>query len=173
MRNAIERRLRPAARWLPPMLAALAIAGCATAPAPSTAAASGMISTVPDSIAEPIVWTIDQVPSPPNGGIAQQDPVTLRHMATRIMRIAPGARIPEHFHSGYDETFFLHAGQLNLVLDGRSQEAKAGNVLIIPAGTTITGNNPGPAESVVIVVWATTGRGGPLTTMGRAPQLRP
>ncbi len=171
MRNAIERRLRPAARWLPPMLTAFGVAACTAAPAPSTtmSASAGAV----DTIAEPIVWTVEQVPTPPNGGIAQQDPVTMRHMATRIMRIAPGARLPEHYHGGYDETFVVQAGQLNLMLDGRAQSARAGSVLIIPAGTTITGDNPGPAESVVVVVWANTGRGGPLTTPGRSPRLTP
>ncbi len=169
MRNAIERRLRPAARWLPPMLTAFGVAACTAAPAPSTSVAAGAV----DTIAEPIVWSVEQVPTPPAGGIAQQDPVTLRHMATRIMRIAPGARVPEHYHGGYDETLFVHAGQLNLLLNGNAQQVRAGNVLIIPAGTTITGSNPGPGESVVVVTWANTGRGGPLTTPGRAPQLRP
>ena len=169
MRNTTQRRRRPAAWCVPAALAALVTAACTTTPAPSTVAGGGAIDSLPDAI----VWTINQVPSPPAGGIAQQDPVTMRHTATRVMRIGPGARLPEHYHGGYDETFFVHAGQLNLVLDGRPQPVQAGNVLIIPAGTTITGNNPGPAEAVVIVVWANTGRGGPLTTPGRAPQLRP
>ena len=169
MRNAIQRRPRPAAWWFPVVLAALVAGGCTAAPAPGSTAAVPVVDSIPDAI----VWTIDQVPSPPARGIAQQDPVTMRHMATRIMRIAPGARLPEHYHGGYDETFVVHAGQLNLVLDGQSQQVRTGNVLIIPAGTTITGTNPGPAEAVVVVVWANTGRGGPLTTPGRAPQLRP
>ena len=169
MRNTIRPRPRPAVWWFPAGLAVLVTAGCAAAPAPGTGTALPMIDSIPDAI----VWTVEQVPSPPARGITQQDPVTLRHMATRIMRIAPGARLPEHYHGGYDETFFVHAGQLNLLLNGNAQQVRAGNVLIIPAGTTISGDNPGPAESVVIVVWANTGRGGPLTTPGRAPQLRP
>src|SRR3954462_3154229 len=39
------------------------------------------------------------------------------HMVTRVMRLAPGAAIKEHYHPFFDETFFVHAGTLKMMLD--------------------------------------------------------
>ena len=41
------------------------------------------------------------------------------HMVTRVMRLAPGATIKEHYHPVYDETFFVHAGTLKLIFDSQ------------------------------------------------------
>ena len=132
------------------------LGGCssATPPAPPS-----------PSLSSPLVFHTSDVPAPNGEAIAQRDPVQSRHMATRVMRIAAGARIPLHHHAGYDETFTVLEGALALELDGTTYRVRRGDVVIIPAGTTITGMN-GPAESTIVVVWANTGAGEALTTAG-------
>lgn len=115
-----------------------------------------------------MVFHASDVPPPTAGAISQRDPVQSRHVATRVMRLAPAARLPLHHHAGYDETFTVLEGALALELDGRRHDVQRGDVVIIPAGTTITGTN-GAAESTVVVVWANTGTGTQLTTPGANP----
>jgi quercetin dioxygenase-like cupin family protein len=85
---------------------------------------------------------------------------------TRIMRLAPGAVIPEHHHPAHDEAFFVHRGTVTAVLDGQEHIVRAGDLVYIPAGTVIVGRNSGEEEAVVIVVFSGTGAGGPLTVSG-------
>jgi quercetin dioxygenase-like cupin family protein len=85
---------------------------------------------------------------------------------TRIMRLAPGAVIPEHHHPAHDEAFFVHRGAVTAVLDGQEHNLRAGDVVYIPARTVIVGRNSGTEEAVVIVVFSGTGAGGPLTVAG-------
>jgi quercetin dioxygenase-like cupin family protein len=86
---------------------------------------------------------------------------------SRIMRLAPGAQIPEHHHPAHDESFFVHQGTVTAVLNGREHTVRAGGLVHIPAGTVIVGRNPGPEEAVVVVVFSSNGTGGPLTVPGR------
>lgn len=86
---------------------------------------------------------------------------------SRIMRLAPGAQIPEHHHPAHDETFFVHQGTVTAVLNGQEHTVRAGGLVHIPAGTVIVGRNPGSEEAVVVVVFSSNGTGGPLTVAGR------
>lgn len=88
-------------------------------------------------------------------------PFVRHHMTTRIMRLAANAPIRLHHHPGHDESFTVEEGAARLELDGRSYDVRRGDVVLIPAGTTIGGTN-GPAGSTVVVVWANTG---PRTTL--------
>jgi quercetin dioxygenase-like cupin family protein len=89
------------------------------------------------------------------------------HMVTRVMRLAPGAAIKEHYHPFFDETFFVHAGTLKMVLDDKEYELHAGDTVIMPAGTIIKGANTGSEEAFVVIVWANIGKKGPLFVHGR------
>ena len=64
-------------------------------------------------------------------------------MVSRVMRLSPGAAIKEHYHPNFDETFFVHAGTLKLLLDDKEHELRAGDTVIMPAGTIISGTNTG------------------------------
>src|SRR5262249_40191990 len=71
------------------------------------------------------------------------------HMVTRLMRLAPGASIKEHYHPNFDETFFVHAGSLAMKLDDKVHELRCGDTVIMPAGTIISGTNTGKEEVVL------------------------
>ena len=94
------------------------------------------------------------------------------HMVTRVMRLAPGATIKEHYHPFFDETFFVHAGTLKIMLDDKEHKLRAGDTVIMPAGTIIAGTNAGSEEAVVVIVWANIGKKGPLFVHGRPDQQK-
>jgi quercetin dioxygenase-like cupin family protein len=116
----------------------------------------------------PFVVNVATVSAPEDSRIVHHDAVVLPHSATRIMRLGAGATIAQHHHAGYDETFIVQRGSISLRLDGRPQNVHEGDVVLIPAGTTIEGINGG-SESLVIVVWSNTGSGSALTTPGPGP----
>ena len=70
-------------------------------------------------------------------------------MVSRVMRLSPGAAIKEHYHPNFDETFFVHAGTLKLRLDDKEHEVRAGDMVIMPAGTIISGTSTGSDEAVL------------------------
>lgn len=90
------------------------------------------------------------------------------HMTSRILRLGPGAAIAEHHHPSHAETFVVQSGAVRLSLDGQLHELRAGDVVYIPAATTISGQNHGAGEAFVVVTWASDGRPGPLTVPGGA-----
>ena len=94
------------------------------------------------------------------------------HMVTRVLRLALGATIKEHHHPFFDETFFVHAGSLKMVLDDKEHELRSGDTVIMPAGTIIAGTNTGSEEAVVVIVWANIGKKGPLFVHGRPDQQK-
>ncbi len=89
------------------------------------------------------------------------------HMVTRVMRVAPGASIKEHHHPSFDETFFVHAGTIKMMLDDKEHGLRPGDTVIMPAGTIISGTNTGDQEAVLVIVWANIGKKGPLMVHGR------
>lgn len=136
----------------------------------------------------PLAVTRGQEPSPPTGsetskgvrvfnvksvkepGKAAAELVDIHeseHMVSRVMRLSPGAAIKEHHHPSFDETFFVHAGSLTMRLDDKEHELRAGDTVIMPAGTVISGTNTGNDEAVLVIVWANIGKQGPLFVHGR------
>ena len=85
---------------------------------------------------------------------------------TQVLRLAPTARIAEHHHPFFDETFLVQQGRLTLVLNGKSYDLRAGDFVVIPAGTVITGRNAGEEEARVVVAFSSTGSAGPLSVAG-------
>lgn len=143
---------------LAPVLAACAPPAPVAAPAPTPAATSP---------AAPRVLSVDAAKAPAAAEVA----TTVLHESptavSRIMRLAPGAMIPEHHHPSHDEAFFVHRGTVSATLDGREHTVPAGALVHIPAGTVIVGRNAGSDEAVIVVVFSANGRGGPLTVPGR------
>lgn len=93
-------------------------------------------------------------------------------MVARVMRLAPGASIEGHHRPFFDETSFVHAGTLKMTLDDKTHELRAGDTVIMPAGTIIEGTNAGDQEAVVVIVSANIGKKGPLMVHGR-PDRKP
>jgi quercetin dioxygenase-like cupin family protein len=69
-------------------------------------------------------------------------------MVSRMMRLSPGAAFKEHYHPNFDETFFVNAGTLKLLLEDKEHELRAGDKVIMPAGTIISGANTGSDKAV-------------------------
>lgn len=144
----------------------LVLAACTpSVPAPEPAPAPQASAAQPS--ATPRVLMASAVQAPAAGTVAtsvlHESPTTV----SRIMRLAPGAQIPEHHHPAHDETFFVHQGTVTAVLNGQEHTVRAGGLVHIPAGTVIVGRNPGSEAAVVVVVFSSDGTGGPLTVAGR------
>lgn len=118
------------------------------------------------------VFNAGSVKEPQKGAAELVDLHESEHMVTRVMRLAPGANIKEHYHPNFDETFFVHAGALKLKLDDEGHELRAGDTVIMPAGTIISGSNTGSEEAIVVIVWANIGKKGPLFVHGRPDPSR-
>jgi quercetin dioxygenase-like cupin family protein len=113
------------------------------------------------------VFNVKSVKGPGKSSAELVDIHESEHMVSRVMRLSPGAAIKEHYHPNFDETFFVHAGTLKLRLDDKGYELRAGDAVIMPAGTVISGTNTGSGEAVLVIVWANIGKKGPLFVHGR------
>jgi len=113
------------------------------------------------------VFNVKSVKEPGKAAVELVDIHESEHMVSRVMRLSPGAAIKEHYHPNFDETFFVHAGTLRLLLDDEEHELRAGDTVIMPAGTIISGTNTGTDEAVLVIVWANVGKKGPLFVHGR------
>ena len=98
--------------------------------------------------------------------VASADIIVTGQTTSRIMRVPAGGAIAEHHHPHFEEVFFVHAGAVTLALDDREYALATGDAAFIPAGTVISGRNPGPGEAVLIVSWSRMSEG-PLTVPGR------
>jgi quercetin dioxygenase-like cupin family protein len=85
---------------------------------------------------------------------------------TQVLRIASRASIAQHHHPSHDETFLVQQGRLTLTLDGKNYDVGAGEFVVMPAGTVISGTNTGDQEARVVVAFSSTGAPGPLTVPG-------
>lgn len=139
----------------------------------STAVGSiGACATVPQPSAAPLIRPEIRVMSSSLGETPAADAVTRTTVhesprtVTQVLRIAPGARIAEHHHPSYDETFLVQQGRLTLVLDGKSYELGAGDFVVMPAGTVIAGTNAGEQEARAVVAFSNNGSSGPLSVPG-------
>ena len=113
------------------------------------------------------VFNVESVKEPGKGAAELADIHESEFMVSRVMRLSPGAAIKEHYYPNFDETFFVHAGTLTLMLDDKEHEVRAGDTVIMPAGTIISGTNTGDVEAVLVIVWANIGKKGPLFVHGR------
>ena len=133
------------------------LAACASTPnlpAPASAPAGIRVSNT-SAGAEPGVGSLTRT-------TVYESPRTV----TQVLRLAPAAHIAEHHHPVFDETFLVQQGQVTLVLNGKSYDLRAGDFVVIPAGTVITGRNAGEEEARVVVAFSSTGSAGPLSVAG-------
>jgi quercetin dioxygenase-like cupin family protein len=103
---------------------------------------------------------------PAAGAVTRTTVYETARAVTQVLRLAPGARIAEHHHPSYDETFMVHQGRLTLVLNGKTLELSAGEFVVMPAGTVIAGINAGTQEVHAVVAFSNNGSPGPLTVPG-------
>lgn len=121
----------------------------------------------------PSVTEVLSIPKPDRNKSSATDVHESETMVARVMRLAPGASIKEHFHPYFDETFFVHSGALNVMLDDKEYPVKAGDLVFMPAGTIISGTNAGDDEAIVVITWANIGKKGPLFVYGRPGKEEP
>ncbi len=103
---------------------------------------------------------------PGPGGVTRTTVYESPRTVTQVLRLAPTARIAEHHHPVFDETFLVQQGQVTLVLNGKSYDLRAGDFVVMPAGTVITGRNAEQQEARVVVAFSNTGSAGPLSVAG-------
>ena len=141
-----------------PMLAALLFtAACTTAiTVPPTTPAPSEIRVLNASGGAP----------PGAGAVTRTTVYESPRTVTQVLRLAPNARIAEHHHPFYDETFAVQQGRISLVLNGKAYDLGAGDFVVMPAGTTISGMNGGDQEGRVVVAFSSTGAAGPLSVPG-------
>jgi quercetin dioxygenase-like cupin family protein len=131
-------------------------AACATAQQPPAAIAQPEIRVMSSSLGT----------APAAGAVTRTTVYESPRTVTQVLRISPGGRIAEHHHPSYDETFLVQQGHLTLLLNGKSYDLSAGDFVVMPAGTVISGSNPGEQEARVVVAFSNTGTAGPLTVAG-------
>lgn len=132
-----------------------AAAGCASHPAPPPV-------TQPDVR----IFTVGSAPVPAANQLTRTSVYESSNVVSQVLRLAPGAEIATHHHPVHDETFVIHAGSIDVTLNGEARHLGAGTVVHIPANTVIAGRNSGTVETVLVVVFATTGKPGQLTVAG-------
>jgi quercetin dioxygenase-like cupin family protein len=86
---------------------------------------------------------------PKNGGS--------EHMTVVAEDMAPGDRIPTHRHPNADELIIIHTGTARVTLGDNVQEAQAGAIVFIPAGTWIGVENIGKGHLISTGVFSAPG----------------
>jgi mannose-6-phosphate isomerase-like protein (cupin superfamily) len=66
-------------------------------------------------------------------------------------RSMPGGVITEHVHPHQEERFIVLAGEARFTLDGQECMARAGEIMVVPAGVRHSEGNPGPGEIMAVV----------------------
>ena len=131
---------------------------------PGTVAASDTSGPLPTGVA---VGSIASGPVPGTGQVMRTLVQQTEKTVTEIVRLGPVAGIPEHHHPHYNETAFVHAGELEVVIGTHRQYLRAGQVAYIPAGTTMRALNTSRVnEAQVVVVYSNVGTTGPLMVSG-------
>jgi len=132
-------------------------AACATAQqSPANAIAQSEIRVMSASLGT----------TPTAGAVTRTTVYESPRTVTQVLRLAPGGRIAEHHHPSYDETFLVEQGHLTLSLNGKSYDLGAGDFVVMPAGTVVSGSNVGDQEARVVVAFSNTGSSGPLSVAG-------
>jgi quercetin dioxygenase-like cupin family protein len=143
---------------LPKLLFCLSsLVACATAVPPATTVAT---------TAAIRVGSTGSAPAPAPGAVTRTTVYESPRTVTQVLRLAPNSAIAEHHHPFYDETFTVVQGRVALTLNGTPYTISAGDFIVMPAGTVITGSNADAGESRVVVAFSSTGTPGPLSVSG-------
>lgn len=144
-------------KTLPLFLSCAVFVACATAiPSPTPAATPAVIR----------LGNTSSAPAPGLGAMTRTTVYESPRTITQVLRLAANAAIPEHHHPYYDETFTVVQGRIALTLNGTPYTVSAGEFIVMPAGTVISGRNIDAGESRVVVAFSSTGVPGPLSVAG-------
>lgn len=78
---------------------------------------------------------------------------TGEHTQLVIMTIPPGGEIGEETHEENDQILTFVSGLGKAVVEGRSKKVKAGDIVVVPAGTLHNFVNDGPNPLVLYTVY--------------------
>jgi mannose-6-phosphate isomerase-like protein (cupin superfamily) len=79
---------------------------------------------------------------------------TAEHSQIVLMTIPSGEEIGEEVHEGIDQTLVLEEGEAEAVLEGESFPVRAGQLVLVPAGTRHNFINRGSGELRLWTVYA-------------------
>ncbi len=139
---------------------------CTSAPAPVAAPAAPVAAPPVQAPVGIRVASASFGAEPAPGAVTRTTVYESPRTVTQVLRLAPGARIAEHHHPFYDETFLIQQGRIRVLLDGRPHDLRAGDFVVMPAGTVVSGQNTGEDEARVVVAFSNTGKAGPLSVPG-------
>lgn len=140
----------------------LAFTACAVSPIQPSGAPSPSPTTVPGIT----LGKTSAVAAPASGAVTRTTVYQSDRTVAQVLRFAPGGTVALHHHPFYDESFVVTQGQVTLDLNGTSYVINAGEFIVMPAGTVISGRNSGSGEAAGVVTFSSTGKRGPLSVPG-------
>lgn len=126
-------------------------------------------SGIPVPETAPMLITLGKtsaVPAPGSGAVTRTTVYQSNRTVAQVLRLAPGSTIALHHHPFYDESFVVTQGAIALNLNGTDYLVGAGEFIVMPAGTIITGRNSGSIEAAAVVTFSSTGVAGALSVPG-------
>lgn len=142
---------------------ALSLVFAACAVSPIQPAGTPVPATSPMEIT---VGKTTSVPAPAAVAVTRTTVYQSARTVAQVLRLAPGSSIALHHHPFYDESFVVTQGEITLDLNGKTYRLGAGEFVVMPAGTVITGKNSGSVEAAAVVTFSSTGTSGPLSVPG-------
>ena len=79
---------------------------------------------------------------------------TAEHSQVVLMTIPAGEEISEEVHNGIDQTLVFEEGEAEAVIEGRSFSVRAGQLVLVPAGTRHNFINSGSGPLRLWTVYA-------------------
>ena len=132
----------------------------------ATACSRGVSLPSPDPVSAPIVGKTLSAPVPAAGAVTRTTMYEGKRTVTQVLRLGRNAAVALHHHPVFDETFVVTQGRVALTLNGATHEIGAGEFVVMPAGTVITGRNAGTGEAIGVVTFSSTGKAGALSVPG-------
>jgi quercetin dioxygenase-like cupin family protein len=93
------------------------------------------LETMPENVKKPVVLQRDECAAGEWACGEMRRVVTGGVGGVANVHVAKTKRMPEFFHTGYDEIYYVLAGSGTIRLDGKEFSLRPGSVAVIPAGT--------------------------------------
>jgi mannose-1-phosphate guanylyltransferase len=91
---------------------------------------------MPDTRKQPLVRQRDETPAADWTFGQMQRIVTGGEGGVANVHVARVKNLPQFFHTGYDEIYYVISGTGTVTLDGEASPLRPGSVVVIPAGVT-------------------------------------
>jgi quercetin dioxygenase-like cupin family protein len=100
---------------------------------------------------QPVVRQRDETPFAEWPFGSMQRIVTGGEGGVANVHVAKIKNLPQFFHTGYDEIYYVLSGTGTITLDGKPSPLRPGSVAVIPAGAvhSLTASNDGELELVI------------------------